>query len=134
MKTSEAITVEHRYDQPPAAIWRALTEPSLHARWWAAGDVRPVVGHRFTLDMGPWGVQPCEVLDAEPERLLRYRFATGTLDTVITWALVPDDGGTRLRLRHDGFDPDTPMGRTALAGMSAGWPTLLARLATVLDG
>lgn len=23
----------------------------LHAKWWAAGDVRPVVGHEFTLDM-----------------------------------------------------------------------------------
>ncbi len=60
---------------PPAAVWRVLTDPELHARWWAAGDVRPVVGHRFTLDMGPWGQQACEVLAVEPERLLRYSFA-----------------------------------------------------------
>ena len=50
--TKDMIVVERLYDHPPAAVWRALTDPALHARWWAAGDVRPVVGHRFTLDMG----------------------------------------------------------------------------------
>ncbi|MFJ9028203.1 SRPBCC domain-containing protein [Streptomyces sp. NPDC102274] len=50
---------------PPAAVWRALTDPELHARWWAAGDVRPVVGHRFTLDMGPWGQQWCDQISVD---------------------------------------------------------------------
>jgi uncharacterized protein YndB with AHSA1/START domain len=39
-------------NHPPAKVWRALTDPELHARWWAAGDVKAVVGHQFTLDMG----------------------------------------------------------------------------------
>ncbi|UQU65832.1 SRPBCC domain-containing protein [Couchioplanes caeruleus] len=47
-------------------VWRALTEPELLARWWATGDIKPIVGHRFTLDMGSWGQQPCEVLEVEP--------------------------------------------------------------------
>lgn len=37
---------------PPDKVWMALTDPILHAKWWSAGEVRPVVGHRFTLDMG----------------------------------------------------------------------------------
>ncbi|HEV3385768.1 MAG TPA: SRPBCC domain-containing protein, partial [Gemmata sp.] len=49
-------------DHPPAKVWQALTDPRLHAKWWAAGDVKAVVGHRFTLDMGKWGQQPCEVI------------------------------------------------------------------------
>lgn len=72
---------------PPGKVWAALTDPALHAKWWAAGDVRPVVGHRFTLDMGPWGQQPCEVLAVEHEKLLSYSFAPGTLNTTITWRL-----------------------------------------------
>ena len=64
-------------NHPPAKVWKALTDPEIHARWWAAGDVKPVVGHRFTLDMGAWGKQPCEVLAVEPERLLSYSFAPG---------------------------------------------------------
>ena len=31
---------------PPALVWRAITDPELQARWWAPGDVRPVVGQQ----------------------------------------------------------------------------------------
>jgi uncharacterized protein YndB with AHSA1/START domain len=55
------IHLEQYIDHPPAKVWKALTDPTLIARWWAPGDVRPIVGHRFTLDMGqPFGKQPCE--------------------------------------------------------------------------
>jgi uncharacterized protein YndB with AHSA1/START domain len=125
------IRLEHEYKQAPAAVWRALTDPALHARWWAAGDVRPIVGHRFELDMGKWGMQPCEVVAVEPERLFRFRFAIGSLDTTITWELTPSGSGTRLTLTHAGFDVDSPLGRSALEGMGSGWPRLLERLANV---
>ena len=91
---------------PPAAVWRVLTDPRLHAKWWAAGDVRPEVGHRFTLDMGSWGQQPCEVLEVEPERLF---------------------------LEHAGFDPDSPLAQKALIGMGNGWPGLLRRIGRCLE-
>ncbi len=128
------IQLEHVYPHPPSAVWKALTDPELHARWWAAGDIRPVVGHRFDLDMGPFGKQPCEVLEVEPERLLRYRFSAGRLDTVITWRLFPEGDGTRLRLTHEGFDLDSPMSRQAFEGMKPGWPGVLARLEAALRG
>lgn len=133
MSPSPAIHLEHFYAHPPSAVWRALTDPQLHARWWAAGDVRPVVGHRFDLDMGAFGKQPCEVLEVEPERLLRYRFASGTLDTIITWRLTPERTGTRLTLTHEGFDLDSPLSRRAFEGMKPGWPAVLARLEALLQ-
>lgn len=132
MNKTEVIQVEHVYSHPPAAVWKALTDPALQARWWAAGDVRPVVGHTFELDMGQWGKQPCEVLEVEKERLLKYRFAAGSLDTIITWQLVPEEAGTRLKLTHEGFDLDSPMGRQAFEGMKPGWPQVLAKIETVL--
>ncbi|WP_375743388.1 SRPBCC domain-containing protein [Corallococcus interemptor] len=132
MKPPAVIQLDHVYAHPPSAVWKALTTPELHAKWWAAGDVRPIVGHRFTLDMGAWGQQPCEVIAVEPERLLQYRFATGTLDTTLTWRLVPEGTGTRLTLVHEGFNLDSPMGRRAFEGMKPGWPGLLARLGTAL--
>lgn len=129
-----AIRCDQFIPHPPEAVWRALTDPELHARWWAAGDVRPVVGHRFTLDMGAWGPQPCEVLAVEPERLLRYSFAEGSLGSTITWRLDPEGTGTRLFLEHEGLDLDTPMGRTAVEGMGRGWPDVLRRIDSVLAG
>lgn len=132
MKQPGIITVEHVYKQPPARVWRALTDPALVARWWAAGDIRAEIGHRFEMDMGPWGKQPCEVIAVEPGRLFRYRFAQPTLDTIITFALAPEGTGTRLTLTHEGFDLDSPMGRRAFEGMRPGWPGILAKIATTL--
>jgi uncharacterized protein YndB with AHSA1/START domain len=82
--------------------------------------------------MGSWGKQPCEVIAVEPERLLRYRFATSSLDTIITWQLSREGTGTRLTLTQEGFDLESPMGRQALDGMRRGWPGILARLGEVL--
>lgn len=83
--------------------------------------------------MGPWGQQACEVIEVQPERLLRYRFAKGVLDTTLTWRLAPEGTGTRLTLTHEGFDLESPLGRRALEGMRPGWPGVLARLSRVLD-
>ena len=127
------IKLEQYIDHPPAMVWRALTEPELHAKWWVAGDVRPVVGHRFELDMGPqFGKQPCEVLSAEHERLFSYSFAPGTLNTTITWRLQPEGKGTRLFLEHKGFDLESPLGKAAFAGMGGGWPKILQKIGAIL--
>ncbi len=127
------IELSKYYACPPAKVWRALTDPELHAKWWAAGDVRAQVGHRFTLDMGPWGHQPCEVLAVEHERLLRYSFAPGTLDTIITWRLEPEGDGTRLHLVHSGFDLESPLAKQAFEGMGRGWPSVLERMAGTVE-
>ncbi|WP_369142096.1 SRPBCC domain-containing protein [Streptomyces sp. R44] len=132
MTENNTITCEKFLPHPPAAVWKALTDPDLHARWWAAGDIKPVVGHRFTLDMGNFGSQPCEVTEVDEQRLLAYRFAEGTLDTTITWTLQPAGEGTRLVLTHAGFDLDSPMGRQAYDGMGKGWPHVLDRLDSAL--
>jgi uncharacterized protein YndB with AHSA1/START domain len=133
MNKPAVIELEHYYAHPLSAVWKALTDPELHARWWAAGNVQAVVGHRFELDMGQWGKQPCEVIEVKHERLLRYRFAAGTLDTIITWQLVPEGSGTRLKLTHEGFNLDSPIGRKALEGMKPGWPKVLMRLKALLE-
>ncbi|MFJ9608043.1 SRPBCC domain-containing protein [Kitasatospora sp. NPDC101176] len=120
---------------PPARVWEALTVPEQLARWWVPGNVKPEVGHRFTLDMGPFGHTPCEVLAVEPERLISYTFAEGELDTTVTWRLVPEEGGTRLLLENAGFDLETPIGRQAYQGMGEkGWPRVFGRLAPALAG
>jgi uncharacterized protein YndB with AHSA1/START domain len=127
------ITCDQFIPHPPAAVWRALTDPELHARWWAAGDVKPVVGHRFTLDMGAWGQQQCEVLAVVPGQMLSYSFAAGSLDSTITWRLEAEGSGTRLFLEHAGLDLDSPLGRQAYEGMGRGWPGVLRRIQPALD-
>jgi hypothetical protein len=67
----------------------------------------------------------CEVLEVEPERRWKYRFATGSLETTITWELVPERYGTRLKLTHEGFNLDSPLRRRALEGMRPDSPRVL---------
>lgn len=123
------INVEHFYNHSPAAVWKCLTTPELHAKWWGAGDVKAEVGHKFTLDMGPFGKQPCEVLAVEPEKKFRFKFA---VDTIINWELIKEGTGTRLKLTHEGFDLDSPESRRAYEGMGKGWPRVLERMEPVL--
>jgi uncharacterized protein YndB with AHSA1/START domain len=53
---TNALTASRQVDQfiaaAPAKAWRGLTEPQLLARWWAPGDIAPIVGHRFHLCFG----------------------------------------------------------------------------------
>jgi uncharacterized protein YndB with AHSA1/START domain len=132
--TENAIRLERRFPHPSAAVWDALTTPELLARWWAPGDIAPDVGHRFTMDMGSWGQQQCEVLTVDPGKSISFLFSEGMLDTTITWRLEPVEGGTVLHFEHAGFRLDTPMGKQAIEGMGNGWPGLLARIDGVLAG
>jgi uncharacterized protein YndB with AHSA1/START domain len=108
--SQDAIVIDVALDAPPGLVWRALTEPALVARWLGANDVEARIGRRFTVE--PTAGEPpvdCEVIEVEPDRRLSYRWRDGgegaaALDTVVTWVLDPTpDGGTRLRLVHDGF-------------------------------
>jgi uncharacterized protein YndB with AHSA1/START domain len=129
----ERIEIEQIYPFSPSTVWKCLTDPALHSKWWAAGDVRAEIGHKFELDMGNFGKQKCEVLEVQHERLLKYLFAANVLNTTITWELFPVGNGTRLKLTHEGFNLDSPMGRQALDGMKKGWPDVLARMTNVLQ-
>jgi uncharacterized protein YndB with AHSA1/START domain len=131
---TDTIHVDQFLPRPPAVVWRSLTEPDLLARWWARGDIAPVVGHRFALDMGKWGKQWCTVTEVDEPRLLSYTFAESTMDWTITWRLVEEGAGTRLFLEHGGFDLSDQQHAEAYRNMSRGWTgSVLPALARGLE-
>jgi uncharacterized protein YndB with AHSA1/START domain len=104
-------------------------------------DFKPVVGHPFTFRTEPVpqhgfdGIVHCEVLAMEPPRLLRFGWRGGTLDSTLTWVLIPEGTGTRFLITHDGFDENDPGQRTAMNILGGGWRShLIRRLLSVLDG
>ncbi|CDX14610.1 Activator of Hsp90 ATPase 1 family protein [Mesorhizobium plurifarium] len=99
----------------PEKVWRALTEPELLAAWLMPNDIKAEAGSRFAF-AGPDAPIECEVLEAEPGRLLRYfwRERPGAkdadqlpaFDSIVTFTLARTaSGGTHLRIVHDGFVP-----------------------------
>ncbi|WP_442921176.1 SRPBCC family protein [Mesorhizobium sp. Cs1299R1N1] len=106
---SAALEFEYDLAEPPEKVWRALTVPELLAAWMMPNDIRPRTGSRFAF-AGPEAPIECEILDAEPERLLRYSWreqsddAAHPLDSTVTFTLARTiSGGTHLRIVHDGF-------------------------------
>ena len=51
------------------------------------------------------------------------------LDSVVTWTLQPDGGGTRLRMVHTGFR--SPQNDFAYDAMSPGWSRIVGRLGEI---
>lgn len=107
--------------EPPPTVWKALTDSQLLAKWLLPNDFRPEAGRRFTfsslesIEGVPASRIDCEVLEIEPNRLLRYSWRNGEierdaagqpLDSTVTFELFPTiTGGTFLRLIHGGFPP-----------------------------
>lgn len=128
---TQSIVVEYEFPQPPEQVWRVLTEPELLAKWLMPNDIRAEIGQCFNFHAAPvpgWdGIVDCQVLSVEPLRLLRYSWRGGSddlaaygqrLDTIVTWTLTPTaEGGTHLRLDHDGF----PLDSFAFNMMGEGW-------------
>ncbi|MFG1948113.1 SRPBCC domain-containing protein [Nonomuraea sp. NPDC048826] len=115
---TSSISVDQFIAAPPAKVWRALTEPDLHAQWWAPGDVAAEPGHEFHLEMPGFGSVPCKVIDSKPAERLVYTFNG---NWTLAWQLVPEGAGTRLLLEHSGFDLDDKRDRDAHDRMGPGW-------------
>jgi uncharacterized protein YndB with AHSA1/START domain len=121
---SEAEPLEFECDLPdaPEKVWRALTVPELLAAWMMPNDIKPETGNRFAF-AGPEKPIECEVLDAEPGRMLRYSWRERSggadrqeLDSIVTFTPARTvSGGTHLRIVHDGF-VQAAMPAVAMAG------------------
>ena len=88
---SVMVSTECDLPDAPEKVWKALTTPELLAKWLPEAN-------------------DCEILAAEPNRLLRYRWRAGEedrdesgreLDSVVTFELTDTPaGGTHLRVDH----------------------------------
>lgn len=113
-KPSDGVVIECDLPHPPEKVWRALTDQDLVGKWLMPTDLRPEVGARFRLppaeatQAAP--MIDCEVIEAVPPRTLRWRQTEGAtgredslIESVVTFELLPNIGGTHLRIVHDQF-------------------------------
>ena len=111
---NDAVVLECDLPEPRDKVWRALTEKELLAAWLLPNDIRPQVGEKFRFEPACAGCKPteCEVLEAEPGRTLRWRqrepadavASRQFVESVVSFELADlPDGGTHLRVVHDGF-------------------------------
>lgn len=104
-EAADEVNFECELEAPPEKVWRALSVPEFLATWLMPNTLRKTrMGERFAFDGQKQGLAKtieCEVLAAEPERLLRYRWAEpGSAASVVTFELSPYGEGTWLRVVH----------------------------------
>jgi uncharacterized protein YndB with AHSA1/START domain len=104
------------YPKPVSEIWLCLTDPDVLKQWsrlHRTNAFKAEVGFTWMETQKPrrgWdGKMYFKVLEVVPQKRLSYSFKGGpnpsemTLDTVVTWELVPKKDGTELHLTHTGF-------------------------------
>lgn len=104
------------YAYSPELIWECLTDREKLKQWsnlHRSADFCAEVGFKWMEEQKPrkgWdGKMYFEVLEVIPYHKLVYSFRGGpnpdnlTLNTIVTWTLVPKDQGTELHLEHSGF-------------------------------
>ena len=139
-----ALTIERDYDAPPEAVWQAWTDPQALSKWFgpeqteavvlAETDVR--VGGRyhiaFVTDDGERHDVSGVYREVVEHRKLVFTWAWRTTperESLVTVALEPADGGTRLRFRHEQFFDET-----ARDNHRRGWTGTFRRLDRFLGG
>lgn len=60
---------------PIQKVWNAVATSEGLAAWFMPNDFRPVVGHAFHLDAGPYGKSPCKVMEVDPPHRLSFLYA-----------------------------------------------------------
>ncbi len=113
----EAIHIQSFVAAAPAAVWQQLL-------------CRPDI----VLDALPVQVWPDQREERAPSRLLvRWPFASGgAATTSVEISLAPVSGGTRVDLRHEGWQEE-PGWQDAIAGHFAGWLQALAALGLLVE-
>ena len=103
------LEIDEVFDCSMDAVWRAITDPRLLARWLMDNDFEPRVGHEFTLRDPPtstWrGGVACKVLELEPPRRMVWSWNAGIeseLETRVVFELRSEGPRTRLLFRHYG--------------------------------
>ncbi|GAO42596.1 SRPBCC family protein [Flavihumibacter petaseus] len=133
-ESGKSVVLEKVFDAAPGKIWKALTDKGEMRKWYFdLSDFRAEPGFQFSFPgQGAKGEQymhRCEVLEAVPERRLRYSWAYDGHRgySVLTFLLKPEGGGTRLRLTHRGLEtfPDGPDFQRE--SFQAGWTELITK-------
>jgi uncharacterized protein YndB with AHSA1/START domain len=137
------IVIDEIFPHAPRVLWAVLTSGELMSRWMMkpTGFI-PKVGNRFTFQTTPagaWdGTIRCQVLELTPFERFSFSWTGGDagnsgygskIDTIVSWTLSEMPGGTRLVLRHSGFE--LPKNDTAYTNLGKGWRVCLERVSGI---
>lgn len=141
IESTTRLQIVRRYSASREAVFEALTEPSLLARWFAPSDQMEAhvdrfearVGGAYRIEMrhvsGAVHTAVGTVREIEPPQKLVYtwKWEGGVMpDTLVTWTLKEVDDGTELTLVHERFPNEE-----ARQQHEQGWTSIFEKLETL---
>jgi uncharacterized protein YndB with AHSA1/START domain len=117
-------------------VWQARTDPELTRHYFYGTDLLSdwTVGAKWTSESDGHVSLEGEIVESDPPRRLVQTFHVADDDpaaddppSIVTWELTPLEGGTCLRLVHDG------QGQATLDYTEGGWEHILAGLKSLLE-
>lgn len=123
----------------PEKLWRALIEPEFTRQFWCETrqecEWKPGASWRLMIPDGRVA-DSGEVLEIEPGRRLVLRWRNEFVpemgaegDSRLTYELEQQGEAVKLTLIHESDEPDSKL----IAGVSQGWPHILASLKSLLE-
>jgi uncharacterized protein YndB with AHSA1/START domain len=109
MKPAQVIFEQH-LNASLEKVWKAITDREQMKHWYF--DIKafsPEVGFEFSFVGGseekPY-VHLCRITEIENHKRIAYSWKYEGIpgNTLVTFELFPDEGGTRLKLTHEGLD------------------------------
>ncbi|MFF0341155.1 SRPBCC family protein [Kribbella sp. NPDC004875] len=139
---SRSIEREIRIEATPDVVYQVVSSPEHLREWWPDdADLDAVPGATgsitFRQDEGAT-VVPVTVIEAEPPHRFAFRWdydgetATPQNSVLVTFDLVPVDGGTLLRFAETGYD-EAAKSDAVLEDHTSGWDYFLPRIAPYVD-
>lgn len=124
------------FNAPIEKVWDAVSTAEGVAVWFMPNDLKPVEGHEFQLEAGPYGNSPCKVTKVDPPNSLSFEWGK---DWTITFELKEQGGKTEFTLIHSGWNADTVTefneSHTKVRGrMDEGWGGILQNLGKHVEG
>lgn len=121
------VVFERRVDAPRERVWRALVDPDELSGWLAPAEIDLRVGGSIVLKFED-GEERGTITELRAPEVIAYTWNEGKTDSLVRFELEPDDGGTRLTLRH------TFEGEVELPGYGGGWHHHLELLIAQVGG
>jgi uncharacterized protein YndB with AHSA1/START domain len=137
VRIEEDVTLEIKIEAEPETIFPFLVDPELVAKWMGVEvemDARP--GGIYRNKLNDVAISRGEYTEVDPPRRVAFTFGwegegqhVPAGSTMVAIELLPEDGGTVVRLTHSGLPSEGTKPDHA-----GGWTQYLVRLKTVAEG
>jgi len=127
----EPLVIERDFNAPVAQVWVALTDVDAMRQWYFdLKEFQPRVGFEFQFVVEHEGTvydHRCKVTEVVPQRKLAYswRYHGQEGDSLVTIELFPENGGTRLKLTHEGLETFPELPAYVRANFVEGWTQII---------